>query len=227
MKLLETDQAAQTWVSCEDKGPTLLFVSLFSSPSSSFLSSWISSCDSVVPVDNKQASTYFCCNFKCCSQSVLSAPHQELLGTIKKPGFNSSQTTEVKAITQCFQTDTASKEPFIYHKLFPFPAVFPKFDVVLLKYWNISQAYLPSFIRSAHMEYKEFFWTSFSFFLCWIDSWINKYCLKDFVVTGCRSSAELAITYAITGICLVLVTGKLSFSANLFFYILFEKSSAI
>lgn len=33
-----------------------------------------------------------------------------------------------------------------------------------------------------------------------------------------RSSAEQAIIYAITGICLVLVTGKLSFSGNLFHF---------
>lgn len=45
-----------------------------------------------------------------------------------------------------------------------------------------------------------------------------KYCPRDFVVIYGRSSAEQAIIYAITGIWLVLVTGKLSFSGNYFHF---------
>lgn len=44
-------------------------------------------------------------------------------------GFNSSLTTEVKIIAQCFQMEVASKELFSYHKLSASPACIPKLNL--------------------------------------------------------------------------------------------------
>lgn len=44
-------------------------------------------------------------------------------------GFNSSLTTEVKIIAQCFQMEAASKELFSYHKLSASPACIPKLNL--------------------------------------------------------------------------------------------------
>lgn len=52
-------------------------------------------------------------------------------------GFNSSLTTEVKTIAQCFQMDVASKEQFSYHKLSADPSRIPKLTQSLWNYWNI------------------------------------------------------------------------------------------
>lgn len=44
------------------------------------------------------------------------------------------------------------------------------------------------------------------------------YCLSDFVVVYERSSAEGAIMWLITGICLVLVMEEIKFIQNFFFF---------
>lgn len=58
----------------------------------------------------------------------------------------------------------------------------------LWNYMNIWQAYLPVFTNQPHVEFKVFF--TRLFLIAWIDSWINMYCLWDFVVIYERSSAE-------------------------------------
>lgn len=134
-------------------------------------------------------------------------------------GFNSSLTTEVKIIAQCFQMEAASKELFSYHKLSASPACIPKLNLCRCGTIGTYDKHIYSASQTRPMwNSKAFFFNMFLFFIAGIDSWINMYCLWDFVVVYWRSSAEQAIIYAITGICLVPVTGKLSFSGNLFHF---------
>lgn len=71
---------------------------------------------------------YFCCSFKCCSPSSLSAHNKNSWEQLNM-GFNSTLTTEVKIIVQCLQMEVASKELFSYHKLSASPACIPELNL--------------------------------------------------------------------------------------------------
>lgn len=130
-------------------------------------------------------------------------------------GANSSLTTEVKIIAQCFQMEVASKELFSYQRTSASAACIPSLNLCRCGTIGTYDEHIYSASQTKPMWNSKSFFTCFFFFIAGIDSWINMYCLWDFVVIYGRSSAEQAIIYAITGICLVLVTVKLNFSGNL------------
>lgn len=94
-------------------------------------------------------------------------------------GFNSSLTTEVKIIAQCFQMEAASKELFSYHKLSASPACIPKLNLCRCGTIGTYDKHIYSASQTRPMwNSKAFFFLTCSFFFhCW--NWqLNKYVLS-------------------------------------------------
>lgn len=92
-------------------------------------------------------------------------------------GANSSLTTEVKIIAQCFQMEVASKELFSYQRTSASAACIPSLNLCRCGTIGTYDEHIYSASQTKPMWNSKSFFTCFFFFHCW--NWqLNKYVLS-------------------------------------------------